>query len=147
LKQPGEDVRTPQGQLDSNQVAFAVIPRPWQTRKEPGPQLGDFGVAWRRSNDKAAFFVIGDIGPRNKLGEGSVALHRALGNDPFQLRSGVRRALKGIAKHDVVYLLFPKTAQPGQKLDTDAIDRLAGEHLQTFGGMERLKDCASTWAR
>lgn len=86
--------------------------------------------------------VIVDTGPRNKLGEGSVALHQALGNDPFMLRFGVRRARKGIGDRDVVYLLFPRTAQAGHKLDTAAIDRLAGAQLQAFGGIERLKECA-----
>jgi hypothetical protein len=142
LHQPGENIRAPQAQLDSNTVPFAVIPGNWQTSGNPGPKLGDFGVAYRRSNGKSAFFVVGDTGPRNKLGEGSVALHQALGNDPFVMRYGVRRARKNIGGRDVVYLLFPKTAQAGQKLDTASIDRLADAQLQAFGGIERLKDCA-----
>ncbi|WAK02311.1 glycoside hydrolase family 75 protein [Methylobacter sp. YRD-M1] len=146
LHQPGENLRTPQAQLDSNTVPFAVIPGNWQTSGNPGPKLGDFGVAYRRSNGKAAFFVVGDTGPRNKLGEGSVALHQALGNDPFMMRFGVRRARKNIGGRDVVYLLFPKTAQAGQKLDTASIERLAGAQLQAFGGIERLKECAESLA-
>ena len=69
-----------------------------------------------------------------------------VGNDPFMLRCGVRRARKGIGDRDVVYLLFPRTAQAGQKLDTASIDRLAGAHLQAFGGIERLKECAESLA-
>jgi hypothetical protein len=102
------------------------------------------GVAYRKSNGKSAFFVIGDTGPGNKLGEGSVALHKALGNDPFMMRFGVRRARQGIGGRDVVYLLFPKSAQAIQKFDTATIDRLGGEKLQAFGGIERLKECAET---
>jgi hypothetical protein len=146
LKQPGEKVRTPQAQLDSNTVPFAVIPGTWQRSGTPGPKLGDFGVAYRRSNGKLAYFVIGDTGPKNKLGEGSVALHQALGNDPFMDRFGVRRARKGIGDRDVVYLLFPNSAHSGQKFDTAMIDRLAGEQLQAFGGIERLKECAGSMA-
>lgn len=146
LHQPGENLRTPQAQLDSNTTPFAVIPGTWERSGKPGPKLGDFGVAYRRSNGKSAFFVVGDTGPRNKLGEGSIALHQALGNDPFMMRFGVRRARKGIGGRDVVYLLFPGSAQPGQKLDAAVIDRLAGTQLQTFGGIERLKECAETLA-
>lgn len=146
LKQPGEDARTPQAQLDSNTIPFAVIPGTWQRSGKPGPKLGDFGIAYRRSNGKAAFLVIGDTGPRNKLGEGSVTLHQALGNDPFMMRSGVRRARKGISGQDVVYLMFPNSAQAGQKFDIAMIDRLAGEQLQAFGGIERLKECADSLA-
>lgn len=144
LHQPGENIDTPHAQLDSNSVPFAVIPGNWQTSGKPGPRLGDFGVAYRRSNGKSALFVIGDTGPRNKLGEGSVALHQALGNDPFMLRFGVRRARKGIGDRDVVYLLFQRTAQTGQKLDTVSIDRIAGAQLQAFGGIGRLKECAES---
>jgi hypothetical protein len=147
LHQPGENLRTPQAQLDSNNVNFAVIPGTWQRSGKPGPKLGDFGVAYRRSNGKSAFFVIGDTGPKNKLGEGSVALHQALGNDPFMDRFGVRRARKGIGGRDVVYLLFPSSAQPGQKFDTVNIDRLAGEQLKKFGGLEHMKECAESLAK
>lgn len=143
LHQPGANVRTPQAQLDSNTVPFAVIPGSWQTSKKPGPQLGDVGVAYRRSTGQTAFFVIGDTGPRNKLGEGSVALHQALGNDPFVMRFGVRRARQGIGGRDVVYLMFPKTAQPGQHLDEASIRRMAEAPLEKFGGVERLKECAA----
>lgn len=143
LKQPGRDVRTPQAQLDSNTVPFAVIPGRWNKTGQPGPRLGDFGVAWRRSSDKLAYFVVGDIGPNNKLGEGSVALHQALGNDPFQMRYGVRRARKGIGGRDVVYLMFPGSAQSVQTYDTETINRLAAERLHEFGGIERLQECAN----
>lgn len=142
LKQPGRDVRTPQAQLDSNTVSFAVIPGRWNKTGQPGPRLGDFGVAWRRSSDKLAYFVVGDTGPNNKLGEGSVALHQSLGNDPFQMRYGVRRARKGIGGRDVVYLMFPGSAQSVQTYDTETINRLGAERLQEFGGIERLKECA-----
>lgn len=144
LHQPGENVRTPQAQLDSNAVPFAVIPGTWQATGKPGPKLGDFGVAYRRSNGKTALFVVGDIGPRNKLGEGSVALHKALGNDPFMQRFGVRRARKGIGSRDVVYVMFPGTAQSGQKLSEASIDQFAGAQLQAFGGIKHVKECAES---
>jgi len=141
LKQPGEDQRTPQAQLDSNTVPFAVIPRTWQTTRVPGPRLGDVGVAYRRSTDKLAFFVVGDIGPRDKLGEGSVALHQALGNDPFVMRSGVRRARRGIGGRDVTYVIFPRSAQSGQRHDAASIERSAKPLFDSFGGLDRLRNC------
>jgi hypothetical protein len=141
LHQPGADPRTPDAQLDSNTVPFAVIPSTWQRSGDPGPKLGDVGVAYRRSNGKLAYFVVGDIGPRNKLGEGSVALHQALGNDPFVDRFGKRRAYKGIGGRDVLYLLFPDSARPGERLDATSIERVARPLLDRFGGIDRLKTC------
>lgn len=146
LQQPGQGPRTPQAQLDSNTVPFAVIPGTWQSSGQPGPRLGDFGVAWRRSNGKLAYFVVGDLGPRNKLGEGSIALHQALGNDPFMDRFGVRRARRGIAARDVVYLIFPHSAQPGERIDAASIERAAAPLLAGFGGIERLKGCSAALA-
>jgi len=135
LQQPGQPARTPAAQVDSNTVPFAVIPGNWQSSGRPGPRLGDFGVAYRRSTGQLAYFVIGDTGPRNKLGEGSIALHQALGNDPFVMRYGVRRARQGIGGRDVVYLMFPGSAQSVQTYDTGTINLLAAEWLQKFGSM------------
>lgn len=143
LKQPGENVRTPQAQLNSNTVPFAVIPGNWQTSGKPGPKLGDFGVAYRRSNGKLAYFIVGDIGPRNKLGEGSVALHQTLGNDAFVMRFGVRRARQGIGGRDVMYLLFPNSARPGTRIDAASVEGVASPLLATFGGIDRVKECAT----
>lgn len=145
LHQPGANVRTPHAQLDSNSVPFAVIPGTWQKSGQPGPRLGDVGVAWRRSTGKLAYFVVGDTGPKNKLGEGSVALHQALGNDPFVMRYGVRRARQGIGGRDVVYVLFPQSAQAGQTFDAPSIERMAADRFQAFGGVERLKECGNRW--
>lgn len=142
LKQPGADPLTPAGQVDSNTVPFAVIPRTWQSKPEPGPKLGDFGVAVRRSTGTVVPFVIADIGPGNKLGEGSVALHQALGNDPFQMRFGVRRARRGISHPDVFYAIFPGTAARGEKFTAEMVRTHAQQSLAAFGGEERLRTCA-----
>jgi hypothetical protein len=141
LKQPGADARTPAGQVDSNTVPFAVIPRTWQSGRDPGPHLGDFGIAVRRSNGKVVPFVIADIGPRRKLGEGSVALHQALDNDPFQMRFGVRRARRGIGHPDVFYVMFPGTAVRDEKFTAEMVQAHVQRSLAAFGGEERLRTC------
>ncbi len=142
LKQPGQNAATPRAQLDSNQVPFAVIPKSWHQAGNPGPKLGDFGVAYRKSTEALEFFVVGDLGPNRKLGEGSVALHQALGNDPFVMRFGKRRAAKGVGGRDILYIMFPGTAQPDRKLDASSIKEVAGKLLEDFGGKERLVACA-----
>jgi hypothetical protein len=147
LHQPKTASRTQQAQLDANTVPFAVIPGRWQRSGSPGPKLGDFGVAYRRSNGKLAPFVIGDTGPGNKLGEGSVALHQALGNDPFVMRFGVRRARQGIGDHDVVYVLFPGSAKPGTHLDAASIDQAVAPLLERFGSVARIKTCSTSLAK
>ncbi|MDX9975683.1 MAG: glycoside hydrolase family 75 protein, partial [FCB group bacterium] len=79
LQQPGLNSKTPQAQLNSNEVPFIVIPVKWNRSSEPGVKLGDFAAVLRLSNEKMAYAIVGDTGPNAKLGEGSVALHQALG--------------------------------------------------------------------
>jgi hypothetical protein len=142
LKQPNEAESTPQRQLDSNQIPFAVIPSSWNKSPSSRPKLGDFGVAYRRSTGATEFFVIGDLGPTRKLGEGSVALHKALGNDPFVKRFGKRRAMKGIGGRDVFYVMFPGSAVQNQKFDVSMIRARGEQVLASFGGKQRLEKCA-----
>lgn len=143
LKQPGSAVKTPAAQLDSNEIPFAVVPGPWQ--KSSGgkyPKLGDYGVAYRKSTGKMEYFVVGDVGPAKKLGEGSVALHLSLGNDPFVDRFGKRRAYRGIGGRDVTYLMFPGSGPSETRMSADSIRSEGKKLLDRFGGEERLKACA-----
>jgi hypothetical protein len=57
---------------------YFVVP-PAIIRAVPGIVLGCQGHAKNLSNGKESDMVAGDIGPRRKLGEGSIALAEALG--------------------------------------------------------------------
>jgi hypothetical protein len=145
LKQPGGAARQPQrqqDQLDSHEIPFVVIPRDWPGVFQ-GLELGDFAVVMRRSTGQMTFAIVGDAGPRNKLGEGSIAAHRALGNDPFQMRFGVRRARLGIGGRDVAYILFPRSLKRGQTITPQLINEEGARLLERFGGVERLRACLS----
>lgn len=74
FQQPGVSPRTPQAQLDSKEIPFIVIPSSWSRASCRGVRLGDFAVAYRLFNGKHSLAVVGDLGPCNKLGEGSVTL-------------------------------------------------------------------------
>jgi hypothetical protein len=141
LKQPGQPATSQQAQLDSDTVPYVVIPGSWQSSGKPGPKLGDVGAAYRRSNGKVAYFIVGDVGPRNKLGEGSVALHQALGNSPFVTRNGVRRALRGIGGRDIVYVLFPDSRPSSGPYTPGSISDAAKPLFDKFGGIDRLQQC------
>lgn len=142
LQQPGIDIRTPQAHLDSNQIPFIVIPRHWQQSSTPGPKLGDFALVLRKSTGKMSFAVVGDLGPKRKIGEGSVALHQALGNDPFQIRFGKRRAFRGIGNRDVLYVIFPNSKIAGTQMTSELINREGQRLLDSLGGRDALLSCA-----
>jgi len=142
FKQPGVSSKTAQAQLDSNEVPFIVVPSQWHKQEFQGIRLGDFAVVVRKSNKAMSFAVVGDLGPRKKLGEGSVALHKALENDPFMLRpDGHIRAFKGIGPRDVVYIIFPGSRKTDQVVTNEIIKSEGEDLLAQFGGKERLLNC------
>lgn len=142
LQQPGVANEEPDAYLDSNEIPFVVIPRTWQKQEHHGLGLGDYAVVLRKSTGVLSFAIIGDLGPAKKLGEGSVALHTALGNDPFQMRFGVRRARKGIDGRDVVYVLFPGSRRRGERITKELIAREGKRLLAEFGGDEKVRRCS-----
>jgi hypothetical protein len=89
-----------------------------------------------------AYAVMGDVGPKRKLGEGSVALHQSLGNGPFVLRHGKRRAARGIGGRDVLYVMFPGSRKANEQITKERIDKEGEQLLDKFGGKERLLACA-----
>lgn len=145
LKQPGLPANTQRAQLDSNEISFIVIPRNWQTEKYEDIQLGDFAYVYRKSNKTFSPAIVGDLGPTRKLGEGSVALHRALGNDPFTIRpDGRRRAYRGISAGDVVYLIFPNSRTTEKLFTVELIKQEAGRLLAEFGGEKCLAEISAS---
>ena len=125
--------------VDADRVPYVVIPisRPGQPRGEftrlTGVGVGDFGVVmWR---GRTVPVIVADTGPWPKLGEGSLALHRALGHDECRRRDagGVCRGgsndMESIPR-GVVTVLFPGTARPDLRSETvEPVTRVEGLRL------------------
>lgn len=98
--------------VNSNTVPFVVLPGGFG--KEYGIHLGDIAAVIYR--DKIEFAVFADTGPRTKIGEGSIALHRSLG---FERVKNGRIVDVGIDA-GVVTIVFPGsgdgTAQTPEKV-------------------------------
>src|SRR5947207_206279 len=88
------------------------------------------------TDDDSAFFydyaVYGDVGPANKIGEGSIALAAALGV-PSSPKSG------GVG-HGIVYIVFPASAQTWP-LSQPEIDQYGAQLFAKWGGVDKAKDC------
>jgi hypothetical protein len=67
--------------------------------RQLGARVGDFAVVFNERNGKISYAIFGDVGPHDRIGEGSVALAENLG-----IRSDARN---GGARRGVVYLVFP----------------------------------------
>jgi hypothetical protein len=86
------DGRTQCVPVDADRVAYVVLPlagppnaATTEFRDKTGIRVGDWGMVLRQGFDPVPV-IVSDTGPFYKVGEGSLALHRALGHDFCQAR-------------------------------------------------------------
>jgi hypothetical protein len=108
--------------VDADRVPYVVIPEagPPEVAGEftrlTGVHVGDFGIVI--ANGRTIPVIVADTGPYSKLGEGSLALHRALDHEQCVGRKDhdVCRRVddEGLSiTSDVTTILFPGTAVDG----------------------------------
>ena len=120
--------RDPHRYVDSSAIPYISVP----------PDLLDAGVcrgdvAWclnrRLGRNSAA--IVADVGPRGRLGEGSIALAFALGLDPSPRRGGAAR--------DIACVVWPcSLAAPAWPRTIEDITADAAARLARWGGVARL---------
>jgi hypothetical protein len=104
--------RTDKG-LPSELIPYIVLPG-GIFRKNTGVKMGDLAVVIYK--DKLTAAICGDVGPKQKIGEGSIRLHEALhppAPDPCSLRQpdgSCKRILNASIEEDVLFFVFPKSA-------------------------------------
>jgi len=87
--------------VNSETIPFAVIPNlHWFTVRKAA--LGTLGVAYYRHTKMHEFFVVADVGPMHKIGEGSIRLAHSLGINADAKTGGVSGG--------VVFMLFSGTS-------------------------------------
>src|SRR5262249_49279003 len=111
--------------LDPTVVPYFVLPGGFEA-KHPGVHLGD--VAAVVHEGKVAYAIWGDVGPKEMLGEGSIALAKALGIDADPARGGTDAG--------VFYVVFPGSGDR-RPLANDEIDRRGKALLKRSGGNPR----------
>lgn len=84
---PGKLLNDPDAYLDAETVDFIVV-SPRVQNGVAGVVLGCHARATNTQNGKSAFCIVGDIGPRNKIGELSISLAKKLGIDPSPKEGG-----------------------------------------------------------
>lgn len=127
------NTQDPRRYVDSLKIPYIVLPGNGDFRRATGVQLGDFAVAFNSSNQQLSFAIYADVGPKNQIGEGSIALSQALGNDPF-LRGRVRR---GIAR-GINYLVFPGSGNSKPRKVSE-IETETRQLFEMWGGIDRIK--------
>lgn len=117
----------PDRYVDSAEVPYIALPRGMNFPVK----TGDFGFVINTENNMASGCIFADVGPRGKIGEGSIALAEAVGisSDP-----------KGDSTESkFIYILFPGSSM-GWPLTVDFINTHSRDLFEQWGGMQRLKD-------
>ncbi len=83
--------------VDASKIPFVVLPG--GMNRQIGARPGDFAVVFNQRNGKSSYAIFGDVGPFDRIGEGSMALADNLG-----VRSDARN---GGAHRGILYLVFP----------------------------------------
>ncbi len=113
--------------IDANRVPYFVLPCHGFCDKF-GIRLGD--IAAVIYNSHIEFAVFADCGPANKLGEGSIALHRALGHETV---IGGRLHNDGIDS-GVITIVFPGSGKPDDPQTPQKIRQIGTMLFDALGG-------------
>ena len=128
LFDPTKPITEPGRYVDSRRVPYFVLP----TGFSGGASLGDLGVVINLRKDLQSSAIYADIGPCNKIGEGSIRLADNLGIDSDPKWGGV--------SDGVAYLVFPDSGNDKSNPSED-IESQAMEQFEHWGGIERLRGC------
>jgi hypothetical protein len=104
-------VNDPSRYVDASRIPYLVLPG--EMARQVGAHPGDFAVVFNVQNGNSSYAIFGDVGPHDRIGEGSVALAEDLG-----IRSDARN---GGARRGVLYLVFPGSGN-GRPRTIDEID-------------------------
>ncbi len=140
--------------VDSLQVPALVIPRRSIGFRSHHARVGDLAVAMLPDRGEPVFAVIGDVGPVDELGEGSLALNGKLlnKNEPVNYRE-VRGKAPFTRKDSWVtpptaVLIFPGTRNVKDPyFSADGIAAAARPLFEAWGGTDRMKACFSAAKR
>ena len=125
--QDGSKSRTdPRRYVDSESIPYIVLP----SNGRFGAGKGDLAVAIHVEDGRCCGAVFADVGPRDKIGEGSIALADALGIPSNPRKGGIDQ---GIA-----YVVFPGSSA-GWPKSAETVKRNAEARFAEWGGLARLR--------
>jgi Fungal chitosanase of glycosyl hydrolase group 75 len=137
LEDPNRDRADPRRYVDSEAVNYIVIPGGLQAKvNNQSARLGDFAVVIRPETGAFVYAIVGDIGPRKMIGEGSIALGKALGI-PTNIKDPDPKKRAGI-DHGIVYIVFAGSGNH-QPLPQQEINQNGAVLFLQWGGMDKAK--------
>jgi hypothetical protein len=130
LADRSKPVNDPTRYLDASRIPFVVLPG--GMARQLGARPGDFAVVFNQRNGKSSYAIFGDVGPYDRIGEGSMALAENLG-----IRSDARN---GGARRGILYLVFPGSGN-GRPRTIEEINAEGLKLLQAWEGSVSQAAC------
>lgn len=117
--------------ISSYDIPYIVLPGGLQTwlKNHAGIDIPMGAIGAVQYNGKSAFVVFADIGPATKIGEGSIALHRALGFE--RVRNG--KIIDVGIDSDVEWVVFQQTGN-GKGRTVEEINAAGATYLKRLNG-------------
>ena len=126
LQDKNKPISDPARYVDSATIPYMAVP-PELLRY--GVTKGDLGMAYNTANAKTCYFIVGDVGPRGKIGEGSIALADGLGIPSSPRKGGCRAG--------VCFVIFTKTSR-GWPCEPRDMNQTAETQFRNWGGIGRF---------
>jgi hypothetical protein len=123
-------VNDPLRYVDASRIPYIVLPG--GMARGLGATPGDFSVVLNQRNGKISYAIFGDVGPSDRIGEGSMALAENLG-----IRSDARY---GGARRGILFLVFPGSGD-GRPRTIEEINAEGEKLLHAWGGLAQLAAC------
>ena len=123
-------VTDPRRYVNSEVIPYVVLPPALVGNGKA--KLGDLAVVINKKKGKSTFAIFADIGPKTKLGEGSIALAAAL-----EVKKNPKT---GGPVVDLIYIVFPGSGN-GKPRSLDEINGNGQASFAEFGGMEQVNAC------
>jgi len=117
----------PRRYVDASTVPYVVLPS--QLQKTGGAKMGDIATVINLKTGKLSHAIVADSGPSNHIGEGSLALEKAIG------ASG---------SVDLLWIVYPGTAQnPHWPVAAATIQSVGATNFGKFGGIAKVNSVFS----
>lgn len=137
LFDPGKPSTDPNRYVDATKIPYIVLSKEEELKQRGGARLGDFVAVIHVPSRRLASAIVADMGPKGKIGEGSMALAESL-SIPSSPRTG------GVP-NDVIYVVFPGSGN-GRPRTLREIDTETARLFKAWGGTARLAACFPEYA-
>lgn len=114
--------------VHSGEVPFIVLPS--KPKFSSQQQLGDLAMVFNTKSGKSSWALYADIGPADKIGEGSMALNAALGLSDSPKTGGT--------SSEIICMVFWPGSKLGWPKPSDELAARAAELFSAWGGIETL---------